>query len=67
MAVPPGVNDGDWKRALEQFRAAVGPDWVFTSDEDVAMYKDAYSPFQGEADEISVSAAVAPLGKLWMI
>lgn len=60
MAVPPGVNDGDWKRALEQFRAAVGPDWVFTSDEDVAMYKDAYSPFQGEADEISVSAAVAP-------
>lgn len=60
MAVPPGVNARDWSAALEEFRRAVGADWVFTSDEDVAMYKDAYSPFIGEADEISVSAAVAP-------
>jgi 4-cresol dehydrogenase (hydroxylating) len=33
---------------------------VFTSDEDVAMYKDAYSPFMGEPTEITVSAAVCP-------
>jgi len=33
---------------------------VFTSDDDVALYKDAYSPFWGEKEEILVSAAVAP-------
>ena len=60
MAVPPGVSARDWQSALAQFRASVGVDWVFTSDEDVAMYKDAYSPFMGEAEEIAVSAAVAP-------
>ena len=33
---------------------------MFTSDDDVALYKDAYSPFWGEKEEILVSAAVAP-------
>lgn len=61
MKTPPGVNQGDWKQALAQFVEAVGSEWVFTSDEDVALYKDAYSPFYGEPQEITVSAAVAPL------
>ena len=61
MAIPPGVTAADWDAALEQFRDAVGSEWVFTSDDDVAMYKDAYSPFRGEPEEITVSAAVAPL------
>ena len=33
---------------------------MFTSDEDVALYRDAYSPFWGEPEERLVSAAVAP-------
>lgn len=60
MAIPSGVNNGDWNAALAQFRSSVGAEWVLTSDEDVAMYKDSYSPFMGEAEEITVSAAVCP-------
>jgi (+)-pinoresinol hydroxylase len=60
MAVPPGVSERDFAAALDEFRAAVGADWVFTSDEDVALYRDAYSPFWGEPEERIASAAVAP-------
>ena len=38
----------------------MGADWVFTSDEDVALYRDAYSPYWGEPEERVASAAVAP-------
>jgi 4-cresol dehydrogenase (hydroxylating) len=60
MAVPPGVSRRDFDRALSGFAAAVGVDWVFTSDADVALYRDAYSPFKGEPEERVASAAVAP-------
>jgi 4-cresol dehydrogenase (hydroxylating) len=60
MAVPPGVAERDFAAALRDFRAAVGDEWVFTSDEDVALYRDAYSPFWGESEERVASAAVAP-------
>jgi 4-cresol dehydrogenase (hydroxylating) len=60
MAIPPGVAERDFAAALRDFRAAVGDEWVFTSDEDVALYRDAYSPFWGEPEERVASAAVAP-------
>ena len=60
MATPPGVSERDFARALDRFRAAVGDDWVFTSDEDVALYRDAYSIYWGEPEERLASAAVAP-------
>ncbi|HET8697053.1 MAG TPA: FAD-binding oxidoreductase, partial [Gammaproteobacteria bacterium] len=60
MALPPGVTRQTFSRALKEFESAVGADWVFTSDEDVALYRDAYSPFQGEPEERVASAAVAP-------
>lgn len=60
MATPPGVSDADFSAALNDFRAAVGPAWVFTSDEDIALYRDAYSPYWGEAEERMAAAAVAP-------
>ncbi len=60
MKVPPGVSPQDFSDALKQFEDIVGEDWVFTSDQDVAMYRDAYSPFYGEEDELVASAAVAP-------
>jgi (+)-pinoresinol hydroxylase len=62
MRVPPGVSSEDFSGALRQFEQAVGKEWVFTSDEDVALYRDAYSPFWGEPDELVASAAVAPDG-----
>jgi (+)-pinoresinol hydroxylase len=60
MTVPPGVSEQDFAAGLDEFRRAVGADWVFTSDEDVALYRDFYSPYWGEAEERVASAAVAP-------
>ncbi len=60
MRLPPEVSSDDFAEAIRQFEAAVGKEWVFTTDEDVAMYRDAYSPFYGEPDELVASAAVAP-------
>jgi FAD/FMN-containing dehydrogenase len=60
MRIPPGVSSKDFSEALAKFEQAVGKEWVFTSDEDVSLYRDAYSPFWGEKDELVASAAVAP-------
>ena len=60
MAVPPGVNAKVFAQAVREFEAAVGKEWVFTSDEDVALYRDAYSVLWGEPEERLASAAVAP-------
>src|ERR1700734_939365 len=57
---PPGVNAKDFSDALKQFEEHVGKEWVFTSDADIALYRDAYSPFWGEPEERLASAAVAP-------
>jgi len=60
MAIPPGVSERDFAQALDRFREAVGSDWVFSADEDVALYRDAYSIYWGEPEERLASAAVAP-------
>jgi FAD/FMN-containing dehydrogenase len=62
MKTPPDVSSQDFSEAIKQFEEAVGKEWVFTSDEDVALYRDAYSPFYGEPEELVASAAVAPDG-----
>jgi (+)-pinoresinol hydroxylase len=58
--LPPGLSGKDFQEAIKQFEAAVGKQWVFATDEDVALYKDSYSVFLGEPEEIVASAAVAP-------
>ncbi len=60
MRTPPGVSEADFATSLRQFADIVGSQWVFSKDEDVATYRDAYSPFWGEPDERVASAAVAP-------
>jgi hypothetical protein len=60
MRAPPGVSDANFAEALKQFAAAVGPQWVFTDDEEVSTYKDACSPLWGEPEEKVATAAVAP-------
>jgi len=62
MKIPPGVSASDFAAAVKEFEDVVGKEWVFTSDEDVALYRDPYSPFLGEPDELVASAAVAPDG-----
>jgi 4-cresol dehydrogenase (hydroxylating) len=60
MKVPAGVKAADFSAALVEFAKIVGKDWVFTSDEDVELYRDPYSILWGDADERVASAAVAP-------
>ncbi len=60
MATPPGMRQRDFQRALDRFVSVVGSEWVFSSDEDVAMYSDAYSPLWSEGGEKVASAAIAP-------
>lgn len=60
MTRPPGVGQQEFSDAIRQFEDAVGKEWVFTSAEDLALYRDAYSPFWGEEEERTASAAVAP-------
>ncbi len=60
MRTPPGVSEADFAAAVAAFEAAIGKAWVFTSQEDTDLYRDAYSPFWGEPEEKLVSAAVAP-------
>ncbi len=57
---PPGISDSDFRTALRRFEEIVGKEWVFSSDEDVLLYRDGYSPLWGEAEERIASAAVAP-------
>ncbi len=60
MRLPTGVTAEDFASALAEFEHSVGKQWVFTRDEDVDLYRDAYSPFLHEAEERVASAAVAP-------
>ena len=60
MRTPPGVSQTDFAEALKQFAGAIGPQRVFTRDDDVDLYRDAYSPLWGEAEEKVASAALAP-------
>jgi (+)-pinoresinol hydroxylase len=60
MVLPPGVSQEDFSAAIREFEQAVGEDWVFVSDEDRELYRDAYSPFWDEENELLASAAVAP-------
>ena len=60
MRTPPQVSEATFNKALRQFESLVGKEWVFSSDDDVALYRDAYSPLRGEPDERVASAALAP-------
>ncbi|HSG34576.1 MAG TPA: FAD-binding oxidoreductase [Sphingomonadaceae bacterium] len=59
MAVlPPGIDQQTFDRALNEFREAIGPQWVLVSELDRASYLD---PFDiGDQDEHAISAALAP-------
>ncbi|MEZ5929440.1 MAG: FAD-binding oxidoreductase [Parvularculaceae bacterium] len=60
MRTPPGISEVEFSTALQAFANVVGKEWVFTSDEDLHTYRDAYSPLRNEPDERVASAAVAP-------
>lgn len=59
-ALPPGLSASRFASALKDLERVVGHDWVFSSPEDVDLYRDAYTPFYGEPGEFMPSGAVAP-------
>jgi (+)-pinoresinol hydroxylase len=60
--LPPGVSSQNFSRALQAFEKSVGQDGLFTSEEDLAAYNDAYDPFAVEpARQLRAAAAVAPV------
>lgn len=62
MRVPPGLTATAFSEALKHFADAVGKEWVFTSEEDLDLYRDSYSPFWNEEQDRVASAAIAPEG-----
>jgi len=60
MKLPPGISTTVFTSTIKEFEQAIGKDWVFTSAQDVDLYRDAYTPFWGEEEELIPSAAVAP-------
>jgi 4-cresol dehydrogenase (hydroxylating) len=60
MKLPAGVSEDDFTAALTAFAGVVGKEWLFTTDDDLALYRDPYSIFWGEAEESWASAAAAP-------
>lgn len=61
MKLPPDVSAADFSAAMRELAAVVGPQWLFTEEEDVAQYKDSYTPFVGEPErQYEACAAIAP-------
>jgi len=60
--LPPGVTQAAFDRALKEFTAVVGSQWVFADAADIDTYRDAYSILWGEPEERIPSAALAPDG-----
>ncbi|SPO54634.1 FAD linked oxidase domain protein [Pseudomonas sp. JV551A1] len=60
MKTPLNVSPQDFASALQAFANVVGKEWVFTSDEDLFAYKDAYSPLRDTPEDRSACAAVSP-------
>lgn len=58
--LPPNVSAEDFASAVREFADAVGEDWTFTSDADLALYRDPYSVMRGTERESLAAAAVAP-------
>jgi hypothetical protein len=61
MRVPPNVSASTYAMALAEFAQVIGAEWVFTSDEDLDLYRDAFSPFLNEPEERIASGALAPV------
>ena len=61
IKLPPGMPAATFAVAIGELQAAVGAEWVFTSEDDLESYRDAYSIRWGNEDEYLASAAVAPI------
>ncbi len=58
--LPPNVSAAQFASAMSAFEAAVGKEWVLSSDMDIAAYRDPWSMVRDKPGELLPSAAVAP-------
>jgi FAD/FMN-containing dehydrogenase len=54
------VSAADLSGAITEWQQVLGKAWVFTETEDLALYRDAYSPFRDTPAERKAAAALAP-------
>ncbi|MGA9882435.1 MAG: FAD-binding oxidoreductase [Candidatus Acidiferrales bacterium] len=55
-----GVSPGDFDRALKSFAAAVGDEWVVTSEQALQDYRDPFAFASADPNQFGPSAAVKP-------
>ncbi|MDL0088599.1 FAD-binding protein [Campylobacter gastrosuis] len=60
MILPVGVSEKNFNEAVAKFEEAIGKEWVFKSNEDVRLYRDAYSAEWDEPSKPIPSLALAP-------
>lgn len=60
MKTPPNIRPETFSAALQEFANVVGQDWLYTQEDELGPYRDAYAPTRGQAEDRSASAAVAP-------
>jgi (+)-pinoresinol hydroxylase len=60
MILPPGISQRRFASALREFEQIVGKDWVFSAEEDLATYRDSYSPYWDEKDDRIPPVALCP-------
>ncbi|MBX5460344.1 MAG: FAD-binding oxidoreductase [Steroidobacteraceae bacterium] len=58
QVLPPNVSPERFSKALDEFAAIIGKEWVLTSEEDRNTYLDPFAP--GNADEHASAGAIAP-------
>lgn len=60
QVLPPGLTQSDFNDAVAELKAVVGERWVFTENDQLKGYRDAYSIMQGDPADPIPSVAVAP-------
>lgn len=60
MILPIDVSKKEFDASIKEFKSAIGEEWVFTNEDDVGLYRDAYSSHWDEPDEPIPSIALAP-------
>ncbi len=58
--LPPNVSAEQFASAMRAFEAAVGKEWLLSSEIDIAGYRDPWSMVRDKPGELLPSAAVAP-------
>lgn len=58
--LPPGVTARQFDDAVARLQSVVGSEWVFTTEQDANLYRDAYTPFFGEEEEYVPSGGIGP-------